>query len=140
MSIEVLGESDAVYTGAAVANGKVYATDETTYYEIDVQNSYTVITGDNFTDGDGHSCLYMLDGSSSPVATVTMPDLATGEPSTAQMGGKPVYLSGYDGNGYHYLTLLDDFTSGTYSVNPIEYTYNPAAIAYQRSEILEEVL
>ena len=138
MSVEVLGESDAVYTGAAVANGKVYATDRSTYYEIDVQNGYAVTEGDKFTDGDGHDCLYMLDGSSSPKTTVTLPDLSTGEPVEAQMGGTPVYLSGFDGSGYHYLTLLEDFTTGKYSVNPIEYTYNPAAIAYQRSEIIEE--
>ena len=138
MSVEVLGQSDAVYTGAAVANGKVYATDRSTYYEIDVQNGYAVTDGDKFTDGDGHDCLYMLDGSSSPKTTVSLPDLATGELVSAELGGTPVYLSGYDGNGYHYLTLLEDFTTGKYSVNPIEYTYNPAAIAYQRSEIIEE--
>ena len=138
MSTEILSESDAVYTGAGAANGKIYATDRERYYEIDAQNGYVVTEGDKFTDGDGHKCLYMLDGSSAPVTTVTLPDLSTGEDVTVELGGKPVYLSGYDGDGYYYLTLLEDFTTGKYSVSPIEYTYNPAAIAYQRSEIIEE--
>ena len=137
MTVESLSASDAFYTGAAVADGKVYATDENTYYEIDVQNGYTVTQGDNFTDGDGAKCLYMLDGTSAPKTAVTLPDLATGADVTVELGGKPVYLSGYDGTGYHYLTILEDYTTGKYSVNPIEYTYNPAAIAYKSSEIIE---
>ena len=138
MSVETLAQSDAVYTGAGAADGKVYATDETYYYEIDVQNGYAVTRGDNFTDGEGAACLYMLDGSSAPRTTVTLPDLATGEAVTVELGGKPVYLSGFDGSGYHYLTILEDYATGKYSVSPIEYTYNPAAVAYQRSEIIEE--
>ena len=138
MSVETLSESDAYYTGAGVADGKIYATDMENYYEIDVQNGYAVTQGDKFTDGDGHKCLYMLDGSSAPKTTVTLPDVNTNEPTTVELGGKPVYLSGYDGNGYHYLTMVDDYTTGKYSVSPIEYTYNPAAIAYQRSEIIED--
>ena len=138
MSVEALSESGEAFTGAAVSEGKIYATDHTYYYEIDVQNGYAVTVGDKFTDGDGHECLFMLDGSSSPRTTVTLPDLATGADVTVEMGGVPVYLSGYDGTGYHYLTLLHDYTTGKYSVNPIDYTYNPAAIAYQRSEIIEE--
>ena len=138
MSVESLSEPGAAYTGAAVSDGKVYATDESYYYEIDVQNGYALTQGDKFTDGDGHPCLYMLDGSSSPKTTVTLPDLVTGTGVTVEMGGIPVYLSGYDGNGYYYLTMLHDYTTGKYSVDPIDYTYNPAAIAYQRSEIIED--
>ena len=138
MTVESLGGSDAFYTGAAVANGKVYATDESYYYEVDVQNGYAVTQGDKFTDGDGAQCLYMLDGSSAPKTTVTLPDLSTGEDVTVELGGKPVYLSGYDGSGYHYLTVLEDYTTGKYSVSPIEYTYNPAAVAYKSSEIIED--
>ena len=137
MTVETLAESDAYYTGAGAADGKIYATDESYYYEIDVQNGYTVTQGDKFTDGDGHACLYMLDGTSAPKTTVTLPDLATGEDFTAELGGKSVYISGYDGSGYHYLTMLEDYTTGKYSVSPIEYTYNPAAIAYKNSEIIE---
>ena len=59
-------------------------------------------------------------------------------PTTVELGGKPVYISGYDGNGYYYLTLLENFATGQYAVNPIEYTYNPAAITYQYSEIVED--
>ena len=138
MSVEVLAESDAVYTGAAVADGKVIASDLENYYEIDVQNDYTVTKGDKFTDGDGAECLYMLDGTSAPKTTVTLPDLSTGEDVTVELGGKPVYLSGYDGNGYYYLTILENYATGKYAVNPIEYTYNPAAITYQYSEIVEQ--
>ena len=138
MSVEVLAESDAVYTGAAVADGKVIASDLENYYEIDVQNDYTVTKGDKFTDGDGAECLYMLDGTSAPKTTVTLPDLSTGEDVTVELGGKPVYLSGYDGNGYYYLTILENYATGKYAVNPIEYTYNPAAITYQYSEIIEQ--
>ncbi len=138
MSVEVLAESDAVYTGAAVADGKVYASDLEHYYEIDVQNGYTVTKGDNFTDGDGADCLYILDGTSAPKTEVTLPDVNTNEPTTVELGGKPVYISGYDGNGYYYLTLLENFATGQYAVNPIEYTYNPAAITYQYSEIVED--
>jgi len=138
MSVEVLSEAGDAYTGAAVSQGKVYATDRTHYYEIDVQNGYSVTKGDNFTDGDGHSCLYMLDGSSAPKTSVTLPDLTTGADVTVEMGGIPVYLSGFDGSAYHYLTLLQDYTTGKYAVNPIEYTYNPAAVAYYRSEIIED--
>ncbi len=138
MTVETLSASDAVYTGAAVSQGKVYATDESCYYEIDVQNDYAVTKGDKFTDGDGAACLYMLDGSSAPRTEVTLPDVSTGEDVTVELGGIPVYLSGYDGNGYHYLTLLEDYTTGKYSVSPIEYTYNPAAVAYHNSEIIED--
>ncbi len=138
MTVEVLGQSDAAYTGAGVSEGKIYATDESYYYEIDVQNGYTVTQGDNFTDGDGAACLYMLDGTSSPKTTVTLPDLNTGENVTVELGGKPVYLSGYDGNGYYYLTMLKDFATGAYAVSAIEYTYNPAAVAYRSSEIIED--
>ena len=138
MSVEVLAESDAVYTGAAVADGKVYASDLENYYEIDVQNGYTVTKGDNFTDGDGADCLHILDGTSAPKTEVTLPDVNTNEPTTVELGGKPVYISGYDGNGYYYLTLLENFATGQYAVNPIEYTYNPAAITYQYSEIVED--
>ena len=138
MSVEVLAASDAVYTGAAVADGKVYASDLEHYYEIDVQNGYTVTKGDNFTDGDGADCLYILDGTSAPKTEVTLPDVNTNEPTTVELGGKPVYISGYDGNGYYYLTLLENFATGQYAVNPIEYTYNPAAITYQYSEIVED--
>ena len=76
MSVEVLSESDAVYTGAAVADGKVIASDLENYYEIDVQNGYSVTKGDKFTDGDGAECLYILDGTSAPKTDVTLPDLA----------------------------------------------------------------
>ncbi len=138
MSVETLCESGETFTGAAVSDGKIYATDYNNYYEIDIQNGYTVTVGDKFTDGDGHECLYMLDGSSSPKTTVTLPDLSTGADVTVEMGGVPVYISGYDGNSYHYLTLLTDYTTGKYSVNPIDYTYNPAAISYYRSEIIED--
>ena len=138
MTVEILSESDAVYTGAAVADGKVYATDYDRYYQIDPQNGYTVVQGDTFTDGDGAACLYMLDGSSAPKTTLTLPDLNTDEEVTVQLGGTPVYLSGYDGNGYHYLTMLKNFATGEYAVSPIEYTYNPAAVAYRGSEIIED--
>ena len=137
LSVTVLAESDAVYTGAGAADGKVYATDHTYYYQIDPVNGHAVTTGDNFTDADGAACLYMLDGSSSPVTTVTLPDFSTGEEVTVEMGGKSVYLSGYDGDGYHYLTILDNYETGKYSVAPIPYTYNPAAVAYRSSEIIE---
>lgn len=120
MTVEALAESDAVYTGASVADGKVYASDKEYYYEIDVQNGYTVTKGDKFTDGDGAECLYMLDGTSAPKTEVTLPDMVTNEPVTKELGGTPVYISGYDGNGYHYLTLLNDFATGQYAVNPIE--------------------
>ena len=139
MSVETLSESDAYYTGAGVVDGMIYATDESFYYAIDVRNGYTVTVGDNFTDGDGDSCLYMLDGTSAPRTTVTLPDLATNEEVTLELGGQPVYLSGYDSVGsYYYLTMLKDFTTGEYAVSPIEYTYNPAAIAYHNSEIIED--
>ncbi len=138
MTVEILSESDAVYTGAAVADGKIYATDYDSYYQIDPQNGYSVVQGDKFTDGDGAACLYMLDGSSAPKTTVTLPDLNTDEEVDVELGGTPVYLSGYDGNGYHYMTMLKDFTTGEYAVSPIEYTYNPAAVAYRSSEIIED--
>ena len=138
MSVEVLAESELVFTGAGVADGKIYATSTDYYFQIDAQNGYDMLVGDKFTDGDGHECLYMLDGASSPRTEVTLPDLATGESVTVELGGTPVYLSGYDGNGYYYLTMLKDFSTGEYAVSPIEYTYNPAAIAYQRSEVIED--
>ena len=138
MSVEVLASSDAVYTGAAVNQEKVYATDKTNYYEIDVQNGYAVVQGDNFTNGDGAACLNMLDGTAAPKVTVTLPDIGTNEDVTVELGGETVYLSDYDGNGYYYLTLLKDFTTGEYAVSPIEYTYVPAAITYHRSEIIED--
>ena len=138
LSTEVLATSDAVYTGAGVADGKIYATDSTNYYQIDAANGYTVVTGDDFTNGDGAECLYMLDGTAAPVTDVTLTDFVTGESSTVTLGGKPIYLSGYDGNGYYYLTVLDDFQTGTYSVAPIAYTYNPAAVAYRSSEMISD--
>ena len=43
--------------------------------------------GDKFTDGDGAECLYMLDGTSAPKTTVTLPDVNTNESTTVALGG-----------------------------------------------------
>jgi len=137
LSTTVLGTSDAVYTGAGVADGKIYATDRTNYFQIDAADGYSVVTGDDFTNGSGAPFMYMLDASAAPVTEVTLPDFATGEEVTVTMGGQVVYLSGYDGDVCHYLTVLDDFETGVFSAAMVDYTYNPAAVAYRSSEIIE---
>ncbi|MBR3953361.1 MAG: S8 family serine peptidase [Oscillospiraceae bacterium] len=135
MTVTVTGESDASYTGAGVSEGKIYATDNKYYYEINPKNDYATVQGDNFTDAEGAKCLYMLDATSAPAITYDFTDLSTGEiVEDVELGGYPVYMSGYDGNGYHYLTLLENFETGSFDLAPIEYTYNPAAIAYHYSE------
>ncbi len=142
LSYNTLGLSDAVYTGAAVADGKIYATDREYYYEIDPGTDYTAVKGDNFTDGNSASFMYMLDGTSAPVSNFTVPNYgadgyATGENAEIEVGGKPVYLSGYD-SGYSYLTILNDYQKGEFLVSQLNaVTYSPAAVAWYYSEIIE---
>ena len=136
LSYEVLASSSAVYTGAGVADGKVYATDKSYYYEIDPSNGYSVTKGDKFTDGNGAACMNMLDATAAPVGTAEVTDFSTGETITVAVGGEPVYMSAYDGEGYHYLTILHDYQSGNFSAAAIEYTYNPAAVAYHSSRVI----
>ncbi|MBE6974114.1 MAG: hypothetical protein E7436_01290, partial [Ruminococcaceae bacterium] len=141
MNYAELASSDAFYTGALVSDGIIFATDNTYYYAIDPSgNAYTVTKGDNFTDGDGESFMYMLDGTAAPVQTVVLDnyDSATGRPNREEVvvGGMPVYISGFTGSGY-YLTLLEDYTTGEFLVAPLEADQCPAGIAYYQSMELE---
>ena len=143
LSYDVLSTSTAAYTGAGVANGKVYATDKTYYYEIDPSNDYAVTRGDNFTDANGAAFMSMLDGTSVPAGSVELLDSATDELITVEVGGEPVYLSAYAGdvdseNPYHYLTILHDYKTGSFSAAAIDYTYNPAAVAHYKSAVIED--
>ena len=109
LSISSFETSDASYTGAGVVDGKVYATDDTYFYVIDPKNGYTVSQGDDYTDGDSAEFMYMLDAAAAPKETVTLPNFYTngeytGSDVEIEVGGIPVYISGYDGNGYHYMT------------------------------------
>ena len=141
MNYVPLASSDASYTGALISEGIIYATDNTHYYAIDPSgNAYTVTQGDNFTDGDGAPFMYMLDGTAAPVRVVELDnyDSETGraERTEVEVGGMPVYISGFTGGGY-YLTLLEDYATGQFLVAPWEADQCPAGIAYYRSMELE---
>ena len=131
-----LADSDAKYTGAGAIGGKIFASDETTYYMIDPNgNGYTAVKGDNFTDGKGASFLYVLDSTASPAVTRDFTDLATGETvKDVIIGGNPVYISGTDETGANYLVLLQDFTTGEYIGAALDAGRASAAIAYHESE------
>ena len=137
MNYAELAASDAVYTGALVSDGMIYATDRTHFYAIDPSgNAYTVTQGDNFTDGDGAPFLYMLDGTAAPKQTVNLYDYELEQYVDVEVGGTPAYISGFDGNGY-YLTLLGDYTTGEFLVAPLEADRCPAGIAHYSSRELE---
>ena len=134
MNYAELASSDAVYTGAIVGQDIIYATDDTYYYAIDpTGNVYTVTQGDNFTDGDGAPFMYILDGTAAPVQTVNMYDFATGRRAEAEVGGLPVYISGFTGGGY-YFTMLGDYTTGEFLVTGIEADQCPAGITHYKSQ------
>ncbi len=137
MNFAELGSSDAFYTGALVSEGTIYATDDTYYYAIDPSgNAYTVTRGDNFTDGDGAPFMYILDGTAAPVQTVNLYDYATEQMVDVEVGGMPVYISGFTGGGY-YLTLLEDYATGQFLVAPLEADQCPAGITHYKSQELE---
>lgn len=137
MNYAQLATSDAVYTGALVSEGIIYATDSTHYYAIDPSgNAYTVTQGDNFTDGDGAPFLYMLDGTAAPKQTVSLYDYGTDQYVDVEVGGTPAYISGFDGNGY-YLTLLSDYATGEFLAAQLEADRCPAGIAHYASRELE---
>ncbi len=142
MNFAELASSDAVYTGALVSEGTIYATDYTHYYTVDPSgNAYTVSQGDNFTDGDGAPFLYMLDGTAAPKRTVELDsyDSTTGlvaGRTNVEVGGTPVYLSGFTGDGY-YLVLLSDYATGEFMAAPLEAEQCPAGITYYASRELE---
>ena len=134
MNYAELASSDAVYTGAIVGQDIIYATDDTYYYAIDpTGNAYTVTQGDNFTDGDGAPFMYILDGTAAPVQTVNLYDFATGRRAEAEVGGLPVYISGFNGGGY-YFTMLGDYTTGEFLVTGIEADQCPAGITHYKSQ------
>ena len=134
MNYAELASSDAVYTGAIVGQDIIYATDDTYYYAIDpTGNAYTVTRGDNFTDGDGAPFMYILDGTAAPVQTVNLYDFATGRRAEAEVGGLPVYISGFNGGGY-YFTMLGDYTTGEFLVTGIEADQCPAGITHYKSQ------
>lgn len=136
LTVSELQAGDKAFTGALVVDGKIIATDKTNYYQIDPEDKYAAIAGDNFTDGDGASYLYMLDGTAAPITEQTLPDLQTGESTNVQVGGTPIYISGFDGSSTYYLVLLEDYKTGTYELIGLDKDYNPAAIAYQQSELI----
>ncbi len=137
MNYAEMATSDAAYTGALVSEGIIYATDNTHYYAIDPSgNAYTVTQGDNYTDGDGAPFMYILDGTAAPVQTVNLMDYAIEERIDVQVGGTPVYISGFTGGGY-YLTLLEDYTTGEFLVAPLDADRCPAGITHYKSEELE---
>lgn len=136
LTVSELQAGEKAFTGALVVDGKILATDKTNYYQIDPENKYTVVTGDNFTDADGASYLYMLDGTAAPITEQTLPDLQTGENVSVQVGGTPIYISGFDGSSTYYLVLLEDYKTGTYELIGLDKDYKPAAIAYQHSELI----
>ena len=137
MKFAELAASDAVYTGALVSEGIIYATDNTHYYAIDpTGNAYTVTQGDNFTDGDGAPFLYMLDGTAAPKQTVNLYDYQTNAYVDVEVGGMPAYISGFDGSVY-YLTLLGDYTTGEFMAAQLEADRCPAGIAHYSSRELE---
>ena len=142
MNFAELATSDAVYTGALVSEGIIYATDNTHYYAIDPSgNAYTVTQGDNFTDADGAPFLYMLDGSAAPKRTVELEsfDSATGQVAgrtNVEVGGTPVYVSGFTGDGY-YFVLLGDYATGEFLAAPLASDQCPAGITYYASRELE---
>ena len=134
-----LAKSDAVYTGAGVVDGKIYATDENTYYMIDpAGNQYVVTKGDMFTDGDGADFLYMLDTTGAPSRTVELKDWALGTKASAAVGGMPVYLSGVGADGVSYLTILGDYATGEFAAAQLDASRYPAGIAYHYSEEIED--
>ena len=131
-----LADTDATYTGAGAVGGKIFASDETNYYMIDPSgNGYTVVKGDNFTDGKGASFLYVLDSTASPEVKRDFTDLVTGETvKDVTIGGSPVYISGTDETGANYLVLLQDYTTGEYIGAGLDAGRASAAIAYHESE------
>ena len=130
-----LATSDALYTGAGMGNGKIYATDNTNYFMIDpTGNAYTVTVGDDFTDGKGYPFLYMRDSAYAPLVTRDFPDLATGETvKDVTIGGYPVYISGADEVGNNYLMVLQDYTTGEYIASSLDAGRYAAAITYHES-------
>lgn len=136
LTVSKLQAGDKDFTGALVVDGKIIATDKTHYYQIDPENEYVVAMGDMFTDGDGASYLYMLDGTAAPITERLIPDLQTGENALVQVGGTPIYISGFDGSSTYYLVLLQDYATGQYDAIGLDKEYKPAAIAYQQSELI----
>ncbi|MBR5020106.1 MAG: Ig-like domain-containing protein, partial [Oscillospiraceae bacterium] len=131
-----LADSDAKYTGAAVVDGKIYATDATNYYMIDPSgNAYTVTKGDNFTDGKGYDFFSMLDGTGAPALTRDFTDLVTKKTvEDITIGGMPVYITETDETGTNYLMVLKDYTTGEYLGTSLDAGRGAAAIAYHESE------
>ena len=131
-----LADSDANYTGAAVVDGKIYATDATNYYMVDPSgNEYTVTKGDNFTDGKGYDFFNMLDGTGAPALTRDFTDLVTNETvEDVTIGGVPVYITDTDETGTNYLMILNDYATGEYLGTALDAGRAAAAIAYHESE------
>ena len=131
-----LADSDANYTGAAVVDGKIYATDATNYYMIDPSgNEYTVTKGDNFTDGKGYDFFNMLDGTGAPALTRDFTDLVTNKTiEDVTIGGVPVYITDTDETGTNYLMILNDYATGEYLGTALDAGRAAAAIAYHESE------
>ena len=136
LAVYTLAQTDAVYTGAGVVDGKIYATDETHYYRIDPDgNEYAVTQGDNFTDGKGYPFLYMLDCACAPEVTRDFTDLVTGETvPDVTAGGHPVYVSGTYETGANFLVVLYDFATGEYLGAELDAGRGAAAIAYHDSK------
>ena len=136
-----LAESDAVYTGAGVVDGKIYATDNTHYYMIDpAGNQYVVTQGDMFTDGDGADFMYMKDAAGAPSRNVDLLDYGTNKTVNVAIEGYPVYLSGDQIDGSSYMIFLNDYATGDFLAGALDASRYTAGIAYDHSEIISGML
>ena len=141
MDLYTLAASDAVYTGAGVIDGMIYATDETHYYMIDpAGNQYIVTQGDKFTDGDGADFMYMKDASGAPSRNVDLLDYGTNKTVNVNVAGYPVYLSGDQIDGSSYMIFLNDYATGDFLAAALDASRYTAGIAYERSEIISGML
>ena len=127
--------SDAAYDGAGLgADGKIYASANGKYVQIDAANSFAATTG-----GDTAYGMKINDGTSSaPAQELSLKDTKSGEALTATVGGYMYY--GAEDWGAPYTVKLLDFTAGTYKAHS-NYKYEdamPEAMAFISAEQADE--
>lgn len=116
-------ETARAYTGAGAHNGKIYATRDSAYVEIDPANGFAETVGGPVTDG-----FRILDAATAPAEEMIIMDWETEEESIEMVFDMVVYVS--DGE---VLTFMPDCRDDTNTVGISIPYYEASAIAYQRT-------